>query len=991
MLSLNRHLCAVLVTGTTFTLLFASPALAVNLSNLDPMNALFVGDEDSLSATAGGPGTNGLALGASTNTANGFTYNITFSPDPADLSGLVLLMEIGGTTNGVGLYLIDGVPTLALKTGAAGTAPASETLSDLDFSDGAASIFSSYGPVTAGNSISVATTWGTNNLFSLAVQDDTDMYSTLDAVTITGQSDTDYNWLGNGTFNVGDDLQPNLGSRGGLTDGTTTIWLRDNMVNLTADLAPDSAIYWNDRATLAVDFGPPPPPLVPTVRINRDTGNVTFENLSDTAINLIGYTIETSNGAFDTTAWNKVDDLDTNDTWEQLTAPGNPSLDISEATLGAGYTVDATGGAHDSINLGDVWIKSPFEDITLDFRNDAGESVVVNVVFEGNGDEPFMLGDFNFANGIDAADWAILRSHLISDPAEQGLLAYGLGDINVDGLINEADFDQFKSAFDTANGPGAFAAMIAGGIPEPSSLALFALAGVVASTRRLRASLNILFVAVLCGAGPNLAYGQTNLYSDTFDRAAAQEDDIDASVTGMSGTAAPASPTAFLVENGDDTLVPAGALPSPAGITNIENNQLHLADGNNASALYINHNFVEPAITTDGLLSIKLDVVSNDGTNTDNNRFVGFGVGATLAEFMGQTQLDAGATAAEPALRGNTTNNTGFADLWVGWSPVGGGTVQVVKNGALVQSIDDGVANAMDGEGDIQPSGTLGVPATLELRLGIADFNAGSAVPATIYYNGAAVGGDAIRWDNSAENYIGLTGRQSGEGYTVDNLAITTSTSALEVQTLSLEIHTDTGQAFLVGGSSDVTIDRYTISSANGLVNGSFNGIGGDAGLPLGDGSGNGWELGGVQSDSLLSEFFLGATGGGGSALGSGFMAPLGAIYNTAADTRDLLIEYHLTDGTVISGAATYMVSPGLQADFDGDNDVDGADFLAWQRGFGTIYDSTDLANWQAEYGNTASALAAHAVPEPTPLMLMAFGLGFVLESCRTRLFRNRY
>ena len=183
-------------------------ARAVNLTNLDPVNALFEGDEDELSTLAGGPGNNGLALGGATTTADGFTYNIEFAPDPADLSGLVLLMEIGGTTNGAGLFLIDGVPTLALKTGAAGTPPASETLSDLDFSDGAASLFSSFGSVTAGNSISVAATWGLNNAYSLAVQDNTAQFSTLDTETITGQSATNYNWEGNGTFNVGDDLAP---------------------------------------------------------------------------------------------------------------------------------------------------------------------------------------------------------------------------------------------------------------------------------------------------------------------------------------------------------------------------------------------------------------------------------------------------------------------------------------------------------------------------------------------------------------------------------------------------------------------------------------------------------------------------------------------------------------------------------------------------------------------------------------------------------------
>ncbi len=70
---------------------------------------------------------------------------------------------------------------------------------------------------------------------------------------------------------------------------------------------------------------------------------------------------------------------------------------------------------------------------------------------------------------------------------------------------------------------------------------------------------------------------------------------------------------------------------------------------------------------------------------------------------------------------------------------------------------------------------------------------------------------------------------------------------------------------------------------------------------------------------------------------------------------------------------------PGLAAilgDFNGDGIVDGPDFLAWQRGFGTTYDATDLANWQSNYGSGASPLSAvsgstAAVPEPTSLLLL--------------------
>ena len=81
-------------------------------------------------------------------------------------------------------------------------------------------------------------------------------------------------------------------------------------------------------------------------------------------------------------------------------------------------------------------------------------------------------------------------------------------------------------------------------------------------------------------------------------------------------------------------------------------------------------------------------------------------------------------------------------------------------------------------------------------------------------------------------------------------------------------------------------------------------------------------------------------------------------------------------------------------ADFDGDGDVDGRDFLAWQRGFGTTtgalpeqgdangdgaVNEADLAlwteqySWSDQYGNNPSSLNTLAIPEPSTGLLVSF------------------
>jgi hypothetical protein len=59
------------------------------------------------------------------------------------------------------------------------------------------------------------------------------------------------------------------------------------------------------------------------------------------------------------------------------------------------------------------------------------------------------------------------------------------------------------------------------------------------------------------------------------------------------------------------------------------------------------------------------------------------------------------------------------------------------------------------------------------------------------------------------------------------------------------------------------------------------------------------------------------------------------------------------------------VASAGVSGDFNLDGQVDGSDFVMWQRGLGSPYTVGDLSAWKSHFGANADGPTASRVPEP--------------------------
>ncbi|MDC0935825.1 PEP-CTERM sorting domain-containing protein, partial [Pirellulales bacterium] len=228
-----------------------------------------------------------------------------------------------------------------------------------------------------------------------------------------------------------------------------------------------------------------------------------------------------------------------------------------------------------------------------------------------------------------------------------------------------------------------------------------------------------------------------------------------------------------------------------------------------------------------------------------------------------------------------------------------------------------------------------------------------------------------------------------------DNLRILDTDFVEDIPTLTLSVNKTTGFASIENSSGvSLEIDYYLIESAAGALDptgwNSFSNQNLDP-VDGGDDPGETWDEAGGSDEFQLAELFL----KGSSIFADGASEGLGSAFDTSVfgsgNDGDLEFLISLVSGQTLIGDVEYIVG-GDDADFNQDGNVDGTDFLTWQRNNGAagglaqgdadgngIVNGIDRGIWESQFGTTgsvsASVTAAAPVPEPSTLTLVLVGL----------------
>ena len=653
--------------------------------------------------------------------------------------------------------------------------------------------------------------------------------------------------------------------------------LRDAGATNSMQIA-EAQFFIDDPATLVVD---------------RSTGEVMIR--ADDDVTFSGYSLtSTSSQIINTEGWQSVaaTNGDPGDTWEQ--DPESNEVVVSEADTVGGDDNGITLLAGATYSLGNLWSISPsgYEDLLFNLMDANGQVIADGVEFIG---DEIVAGDYNGDGDIDVLDWQIFREGYGGDYFDStAAQAYRSGDLDGDYDSDMYDFQLLAQA------AGGMAALFSTPVPEPTSVALLAMAlsfGLVRYRRRA--------VAVAAALG--------------------------AIVLGFVATSDVAQAQTYSVVGGYPTItIPEGQ----------ENDQEYQGPEKLFDDVYL-----DQGSNINGELFV-LDY--NELENIVVEQYAGNGVGPmTLFMDYGSTVSANWFAYAQRSGADPTADRVGTFEFWFSDTDFG----------------------------DVLPE--TDPDATFKLSPNDARILNSTFYPYT------------LSGDHSGR-YVAmrLTASEVSTGRPTNNIGGHEFRLMSGPSDVVLEIDRATGEMTLSNdlvGAASVEMRNITISSdEGGLYPDDFNGIGGDvASFPLGNGSGNGWEVGGGSGYTRLVE----ANFTSGSTLAAGVSdLDLGAGYNPLLASEDVIFQWMNSDGNIYDGRVVYTgVAPELLfGDYNDDGDVDLADYAVWRNNLGSttaalpndptpwLVDASDFTRWKEYFGTSSSGLVAPvAVPEPASLVTL--------------------
>ncbi len=710
--------------------------------------------------------------------------------------------------------------------------------------------------------------------------------------------------------------------------------------------------------------------------IDRETGSVKIVNNTGQAISLRGYSLRSTDGAFDEANATFLSQSDPN--WLQATRLGDPANDLSEIHL---TSADLANQA--VINFGNVWQKyyKDDSDIHFEYLVDGNDTPIQGILeFMGNGDESYDFLDLNYNGAVEIGDWLAFKAGFAASLTDQpDAIRHNLGDLDNDGFHTAADFLEFQQRFNNANGAGSFAAMIAG-VPEPSSFVLFFVAAVIGSVGRRRPSarrvslLALIAVAVSVVFSAGDAHAQLKIFTEDFEELALGPNVEEANAGSEVWTNVP--PTGWLTDN--------------SGMPGLGN---PLTDGIKE---WIGWTFADK------------DWWVQTASDQDRGMFTR-GQGTVMIADPDEwddenDSLPTPQTGRRALAEATTPNN--LYDTFIKTK-----TINIpagIPAGRIKLAFDS--SWKPEGMDDLDLSNNQ--TATIKVQYGNGPktevLRWDSDPESDTFHDDAPnerISGLDLQYDGTATTMtleFGLGQAWNDWWWAVDNLSV-----EVPADPSLIKIDTNTGRGFLVGGDViSTTVNSIDITSENGHLRGATaSGLSGasgmeridgpDVGSVAGDSPGEQWEMLTANNNRIFEAFLF-----GNSAFDNSRVVDLGIIFDpsTPLADRDVAFSYTTATGDQIAGAVQYFAAPGVPGDYSGNGVVDAADYTLWRNHLdqsvtlpndttpGTVT-AADYDVWKSHFGQSVGAgggaAAVASVPEPATVSLVVLAAAVLAMGSR--------